>query len=42
MNGNRNYGIYAHNKILTIKKNETVPFAVTWMVLEIIILSKVS
>ena len=42
MNGNRKYGIYAHNKILTIKKNETVSFAVTWIALEIIILNKVS
>ena len=42
MNGKRKYGLYTHNKMLTITKNETVSFAVTWMDLEIIILSKVS
>ena len=33
--------VYIHNGILAIKKNEIMPFATTWMDLEIIILSKV-
>ena len=34
--------VYIHNGILAIKKNEIMPFAATWMDLEIIILSEVS
>ena len=34
--------IYVYIYILTIKKNEIMPFAATWMDLEIIILSEVS
>ena len=34
--------VYIHNGILAIKKNEIMPFATTWMDLEIIILSEVS
>ena len=34
--------VYIHNGILAIKKNETMPFATTWMDLEIIILSEAS
>ena len=33
---------YIRNGILTIKKSEIMPFAVTWMDLEIIILSEVN
>ena len=32
--------VYIHNGILAIKKNEIMPFAATWMDLEIIILSE--
>ena len=34
--------VYIHNGILAIKKNEIMPFATTWMDLEIIILSGAS
>ena len=34
--------IYIHNGILLSHKNETMPFAATWMDLEITILSEVS
>ena len=34
--------IYIFNGILVIKKNEIMPFAGTWMDLEMIILSEVS
>ena len=34
--------VYLYNGILAIKKNEIIPFAATWMDLEIIILSEVS
>ena len=34
--------VHTYNGILAIKKNEIIPFAATWMDLEIIILSKVS
>ena len=34
--------IYTYNGIIVIKKNEIMPFSVTWMDLEIIILSEVS
>ena len=34
--------VHVYNKILTIKKNEIMPFAVTWMDLEMIILSEVN
>ena len=34
--------VYIYNGILTIKKNEIMPFAATWMDLEILILSEVS
>ena len=33
---------HIYNGILAIKKNEVMPFAATWMDLEIIILSEVS
>ena len=33
---------HTHNGILVLKKNETMPFAETWMDLEIIILSEAS
>ena len=35
-------GIYVLKYYLAIKKNEIMPFAATWMDLEIIILSEVS
>ena len=34
--------VHIYNGILTIKKNEIMPFAATWMDLEIIILSEIS
>ena len=34
--------IYIYNGMLATKKNEIMPFAATWMDLEIIILSEVS
>ena len=34
--------VHIHNGILAIKKNELMPFAETWMDLEIIILSEIS
>ena len=34
--------VYIYNGILAMKKNEIVPFAATWMDLEIIILREVS
>ena len=34
--------VHIYNGILAIKKNEIMPFAATWMQLEIIILSGVS
>ena len=34
--------VHIYNGILAIKKNKIMPFAVTWMDLEIVILSKVS
>ena len=34
--------VHTYNGILAIKKNEIMPFAATWMDLEIIILSEVS
>ena len=34
--------IFIYNGILAIKENEIMPFAATWMDLEIIILSEVS
>ena len=38
----KNDVMYIYNGILTIKNNEIMPFAATWMDLEIIILSEVS
>ena len=38
----RRCGKYIYNGILLIEKNEIMPFASTWMDLEIIILSEVS
>ena len=32
--------VYLYNGILALKKNEIMPFAATWMDLEIIVLSK--
>ena len=40
-NGKRRYGTYIQWNI-TIKKNEIMPFAATWMDLQIIILSEIS
>ena len=34
--------VHTYNGILAIKKNEIMPFAATWMDLEIIILNEVS
>ena len=34
--------VYTHNGILAVTKNKIMPFAATWMDLEIIILSEVS
>ena len=34
--------IYMHNGILVIKKNEILPFAITWMDLEDIMLNEMS
>ena len=34
--------VYMYNGILAIKKNEILPFAMTWMELECIMLSKIS
>ena len=34
--------VYMYNGVLAIKKNEIMPFAATWMDLEVIILSEVS
>ena len=34
--------VYLYNGILAIEKNEIMPFAATWVNLEIIILSEVS
>ena len=34
--------VYMHNGILAIRKNEIMPFTITWMDLDIIRLSEVS
>ena len=34
--------VHIYNGILAIKKNEILPFAATWMDLEVVILSEVS
>ena len=34
--------VYIYNGMLTIKKNEILPFEATWMDLEIIMLSEIS
>ena len=36
----KEYVVHVYNGILAIKKNEIMPFAATWMDLEIIILSE--
>ena len=38
MNGLRGYGIYKQRNVSHNKKNEIMPFAATWMDIEIIIL----
>ena len=38
----KEYVVHIYNGILAIKKNKIVPFAATWMDLEIVILSEVS
>ena len=39
---NKEYVVHKYNGILAIKRNEIMPFAVTWMDLEIVIQSEVS
>ena len=42
MDGPRIYNSKLYSGVLAIKKNETMPFAATWMDLEGIILSEIS